>query len=84
MDGFYVAKFKKLENKFDDGKEKKDKFSVAQGNTAQEEEAASLAFNDEEDAKLIKESLDRMKKKKKGLRVPKNVSVDSEDAEALS
>ncbi|KAI8384569.1 NOL1/NOP2/sun family-domain-containing protein [Radiomyces spectabilis] len=55
MDGFYVAKFKKFSNKFDD-KKGKDDASSDQADDGMEVEALEeewTGFNDEEDQKLI-------------------------------
>ncbi|KAI9476029.1 MAG: NOL1/NOP2/sun family-domain-containing protein [Benjaminiella poitrasii] len=60
MDGFYVAKFKKLDNKYDNVK---DESSSGKKNEAEGEEE-TLAFNDEEDAKYIEESKLNQRKKK--------------------
>jgi ribosomal RNA methyltransferase Nop2 len=53
MDGFYVAKFKKLSNKFEDKKDDKE----VSDNDDEDEQAESeeeTGFNDEEDQELIK------------------------------
>ncbi|CAO3669347.1 unnamed protein product [Rhizopus stolonifer] len=62
MDGFYVAKFKKLDNKYDNVVDKELK---EQKVAASSEE--SLGFNDEEDEQYIEEAK-LTQKKKKGLK----------------
>lgn len=53
MDGFYVAKFKKLSNKFEDKKDDKD-VSDNEDEEEQLESEEESGFNDEEDQELIK------------------------------
>lgn len=59
MDGFFVAKFKKVSNKFESGKEEEDASSLSSSkrskkkNKQQEQEEETIGFNDEEDAKYI-------------------------------
>ncbi|KAI8636435.1 NOL1/NOP2/sun family-domain-containing protein [Parasitella parasitica] len=72
MDGFYVAKFKKLNNKYDNHKDEElkshqddDHNKETQENKKKTEQ--SLAFNNEEDSKYIEESK-LTQRKKKGLR----------------
>lgn len=62
MDGFYVAKFKKLDNKYDNvvDKELKEQKVAASGEE-------SLGFNDDEDEQYIEEAK-LTQKKKKGLK----------------
>ncbi|KAI8096472.1 NOL1/NOP2/sun family-domain-containing protein [Halteromyces radiatus] len=64
MDGFYVAKFKKLSNKFDDGKENKSTKEMEENIEGEQEEEEEIGFNDEEDEALIKESKTKLLKKK--------------------
>ncbi|CEP16704.1 hypothetical protein [Parasitella parasitica] len=71
MDGFYVAKFKKLNNKYDNHKDEELKKPQNNNDNKEFEEKKkaeeSLAFNDEEDAKYIEETK-LAQRKKKGLR----------------
>ncbi|KAI7885586.1 NOL1/NOP2/sun family putative RNA met [Lichtheimia hyalospora FSU 10163] len=70
MDGFYVAKFKKVSNKFESGKEDQEASSPSSSkrsnkkNKQQEQEEETLGFNDEEDAKYIEESKAKQRKKR--------------------
>ncbi|KAG2204897.1 hypothetical protein INT46_009850 [Mucor plumbeus] len=69
MDGFYVAKFKKMDNKYDNHKDEEltnnqqDEGEDTQQTKKTEE---SLGFNDDEDAKYIEESK-LTQRKRKGL-----------------
>ncbi|ORY99808.1 NOL1/NOP2/sun family-domain-containing protein [Absidia repens] len=54
MDGFYVAKFKKMSNKFDDKKEDKDADQDDEDEDEGIEAEEETTFNDEEDEELIK------------------------------
>ncbi|KAI8327881.1 NOL1/NOP2/sun family-domain-containing protein [Blakeslea trispora] len=62
MDGFYVAKFKKLDNKYDNHKDEDLKKETTKSSTESNED--TLAFNEEEDAKYIEETKLNQKKKK--------------------
>ncbi|KAI9494492.1 NOL1/NOP2/sun family-domain-containing protein [Zychaea mexicana] len=62
MDGFYVAKFKKVSNKFDAGKDDEPSNKKKQDKDAKKEQ--EITFNDEEDAKYIEESKAKQRKKK--------------------
>ncbi|KAI9299950.1 NOL1/NOP2/sun family-domain-containing protein [Cunninghamella echinulata] len=65
MDGFFVAKFKKFDNKFDDKKDKKpsqDKNDNSEDHDSEEDE--DVTFNDDEDKELIEESKAKQLKKK--------------------
>ncbi|CAO3598729.1 unnamed protein product [Absidia cylindrospora] len=68
MDGFYVAKFKKMSNKFDDKKEDKNADHDDEDEDEGIEAEQETAFNDEEDEELIKESKSKLLKKK-GIKV---------------
>ncbi|KAF1797831.1 NOL1/NOP2/sun family-domain-containing protein [Mucor lusitanicus] len=68
MDGFYVAKFKKMDNKYDNHKDEEltnDNNNDDDEQTTKTEEAP--AFNDDEDAKYIEESK-LTQRKRKGLK----------------
>ncbi|KAI8883264.1 NOL1/NOP2/sun family putative RNA met [Backusella circina FSU 941] len=52
MDGFYVAKFKKMDNKFPSSKDQKNTNKESESGDEKKEE--ELGFNDEEDAEYIK------------------------------
>ncbi|KAI8098136.1 NOL1/NOP2/sun family-domain-containing protein [Gilbertella persicaria] len=62
MDGFYVAKFKKLDNKYDNHKDE-DLKKEEQEN--KEEDKETVGFNEEEDAQYIEETK-MIQRKKKG------------------
>ncbi|CDS13308.1 hypothetical protein LRAMOSA05486 [Lichtheimia ramosa] len=70
MDGFFVAKFKKVSNKFETGKEEEEASSLSSSkrsskkNKQQEQEEETIGFNDEEDAKYIEESKAKQRKKR--------------------
>ncbi|CAO3650019.1 unnamed protein product [Cunninghamella echinulata] len=67
MDGFFVAKFKKFDNKFDDKKDKKsnqDKNDNNEDHDSVDEDEEDVTFNDDEDKELIKESKAKQLKKK--------------------
>jgi ribosomal RNA methyltransferase Nop2 len=51
MDGFYVAKFKKMDNKFPSGKDEKN--ANRQNGTAGQDKQEEISFNDDEDAEYI-------------------------------
>ncbi|KAI8351204.1 NOL1/NOP2/sun family-domain-containing protein [Choanephora cucurbitarum] len=63
MDGFYVAKFKKLDNKYDNHKDEDLKKDTSNKSAQAEED--TLGFNDDEDAQYIEETK-LIQKKKKG------------------
>ncbi|KAL0076251.1 NOL1/NOP2/sun family-domain-containing protein [Phycomyces blakesleeanus] len=62
MDGFYVAKFKKMSNKFEDKKDKKE--NRENGEDEDDDPNDYTGFNDEEDLELIDESKTKLRKKK--------------------
>ncbi|KAG2235908.1 NOL1/NOP2/sun family-domain-containing protein [Thamnidium elegans] len=71
MDGFYVAKFKKMDNKFtvqkDDVETEKRVYSDDEDSKPKKAAKEELTFNDEEDAKYIEETK-VIQKKRKGLK----------------
>lgn len=77
MDGFYVAKFKKMSNKIT-AVGQKDK-AVSKKEEAKEEKAveADVAFDDEEDNKIIQMAVEKISKKKGG---PKKMMKKKEEA----
>ncbi|KAI9010404.1 NOL1/NOP2/sun family RNA met [Phycomyces nitens] len=62
MDGFYVAKFKKMSNKFEEKKDKKE--SREDGENEDDDPNDYSGFNEEEDKELIDESKAKLRKKK--------------------
>ncbi|KAI8143192.1 NOL1/NOP2/sun family-domain-containing protein [Fennellomyces sp. T-0311] len=64
MDGFYVAKFKKMSNKFDSGKDEDAPAKKQANGSSNKKEDEEITFNDEEDAKYIEESKAKLRKKK--------------------
>ncbi|KAF7724313.1 rRNA (cytosine-C5-)-methyltransferase nop2 [Apophysomyces ossiformis] len=67
MDGFYVAKFKKLSNKFEDKKSKAGKSEEATEEGEENAKEEWTGFDNAEDEELIQESQAKLRKKK-GLR----------------
>jgi hypothetical protein len=80
MDGFFVAKFKKVSNKFTVSAKDQDEETVVEGNAwaaasgldmdgkvhgmKTKEQEQDVKFDDDADALLIKEALEKRKKKK--------------------
>ncbi|KAI9322159.1 NOL1/NOP2/sun family-domain-containing protein [Dichotomocladium elegans] len=64
MDGFFVAKFKKMSNKIAEVKEEADSKTSGKKNKTAVKEEEEIRFNDEEDAKYIEASKARLQKKK--------------------
>ncbi|KAI9249984.1 NOL1/NOP2/sun family-domain-containing protein [Sporodiniella umbellata] len=62
MDGFYVAKFKKLDNKYDNVVDKD--LKQQKSDTSEESKEQSLGFDEEEDKQYIEEAKITQKKKK--------------------
>ncbi|ORX44011.1 NOL1/NOP2/sun family putative RNA met [Hesseltinella vesiculosa] len=69
MDGFFVAKFKKLSNKWDEAKDKPEAASDDVDMEQEDQEEDQTTFNDDEDAALIQESKVKLLKKRKGIKV---------------
>ncbi|KAI8072671.1 NOL1/NOP2/sun family-domain-containing protein [Gongronella butleri] len=68
MDGFFVAKFKKLSNKFDEKAADQEEAAEDQDMEV-EEEQEQVTFNEDEDQALIEESKAKLLKRRKGLKV---------------
>ncbi|KAI9268927.1 NOL1/NOP2/sun family-domain-containing protein [Phascolomyces articulosus] len=64
MDGFYVAKFKKLSNKFDSGKDDEPSNKKHVKGSKKDQQQEEVTFDDDEDAKYIEESKAKQLKKK--------------------